>query len=288
MQQAFSKHTFKLRTPRSVDFQYYRTSCFDTYNWFKHYKLDSLLTCERDVNVNLVSEFYNNLHTSYGVNYRTRVAKRSLDFSYEILRSYLDWLPSNNDFVFYPNLTDELPPPFEHIRITSMHQFLFGHPRPDGPNAQITKFSSLELSAKNAALFKQAPHPTAVLVLASTTFEIKQAPHPTAVLVLASTTFEIKLDTALEKKVEPELSYGILTNPARVVPAQEKHVRFLEGTRYVPIKLAPSGFVLLKDLQPSKVEVLALSDTPTTAPPNAARTGVTSTRQQVSGSSAWL
>ncbi|KAG6525645.1 hypothetical protein ZIOFF_015610 [Zingiber officinale] len=95
----------------------------------------------------------------------------------------------------------------------------------------------------------------------------------------------MQLDTALEKKVEPELSYGILTNPARVVPAQEKHVRFLEGTRYVPIKLAPSGFVLLKDLQPSKVEVLALSDTPTTAPPNAARTGVTSTRQQVSGSS---
>ncbi|KAG6529514.1 hypothetical protein ZIOFF_011716 [Zingiber officinale] len=88
------------------------------------------------------------------------------------------------------------------------------------------------------------------------------------------------MDTALEKKVEPELSYGILTNPARVVPAQEKHVRFLEGTRYVPIKLAPSGFVLLKDLQPSKVEVLALCDTSTTAPPNAARTGVTSTRQR--------
>ncbi|XP_042460529.1 glycine-rich cell wall structural protein 1.8-like [Zingiber officinale] len=76
-----------------------------------------------------------------------------------------------------------------------------------------------------------------------------------------------ELDTALEKKVEPELSYGILTNPARVVPAQEKHVRFLEGTRYVPIKLAPSGFVLLKDLQPSKVEVsgssaMAVDDEP--------------------------
>ena len=175
MQQAFSKNTFKLITPRSVDLQYYRTSCFDTYNRFKHYKLDSLLTCERDINIGLVSEFYNNLHTSDGVNYRTRVAKRSLDFSYEILQSYLECLPSNNDFVFYPNLPDELPPPFEHISIASMHQFFFGRPRPDGPDAHITKFSSLELSAENAALFKVIIN--CLFPIASRALAILRPPH---------------------------------------------------------------------------------------------------------------
>lgn len=94
------------------------------------------------------------------------------------------------------------------------------------------------------------------------------------------------METAPEKKLEPELSYETLTNPARVVPAQEKYIRFLEGSRYVPVKLAPSGFVLLKDLQPSEAEVLTLSDALTTAPPNAAGTGAASTGQQGSGSSA--
>lgn len=58
-----------------------------------------------------------------------------------------------------------------------------------------------------------------------------------------------------------------------MVPAQEKYVRFLDGSRYVPVKLAPSGFVLLRDLQPTEAEVLALTDTPSTTP--AAGTGST-------------
>ncbi|KAG6524235.1 hypothetical protein ZIOFF_014141 [Zingiber officinale] len=108
----------------------------------------------QSVNVSLVSEFYNSLHTSDGINYRTRVVKRTLDFSYELLQSFLGCLPSTNDFVFYPTLPDELPPPFEHLSITSMHQFFFARPRPDGPDAHITNFSSLELSTENAAMFK--------------------------------------------------------------------------------------------------------------------------------------
>ncbi|XP_074564322.1 26S proteasome non-ATPase regulatory subunit 1 homolog B-like [Curcuma longa] len=96
----------------------------------------------------------------------------------------------------------------------------------------------------------------------------------------------MQVETAAEKKMEPELSYETLTNPARIVPAQEKYIRFLEGSRYIPVKLAPSGFVLLKDLQPSEAEVLTLSDALTTAPPNAAGTGAASTGQQGSGSSA--
>lgn len=65
-----------------------------------------------------------------------------------------------------------------------------------------------------------------------------------------------------EKKVEAEPSFELLTNPARVVPAQEKYIRFLVDSRYAPVKLASSGFVLLKDLRPSEPEVLSLTDTP--------------------------
>ncbi|XP_026412385.1 26S proteasome non-ATPase regulatory subunit 1 homolog A-like [Papaver somniferum] len=78
--------------------------------------------------------------------------------------------------------------------------------------------------------------------------------------------------SSVEKKVapEPESTFEILTNPARVVPAQEKYIKFLEDSRCSPVSLAPSGFVLLKDLQPEDVEVLSLhlTDTPSsiTAP----------------------
>ncbi|XP_077250441.1 26S proteasome non-ATPase regulatory subunit 1 homolog A-like [Tasmannia lanceolata] len=72
----------------------------------------------------------------------------------------------------------------------------------------------------------------------------------------------MQVDNPSEKKVEPEPSFEILTNPARVVPAQEKFVKFLEESRYVPIKPAPSGFVLLRDLRPTEPEVLVLTDAP--------------------------
>ncbi|XP_020220517.1 26S proteasome non-ATPase regulatory subunit 1 homolog A [Cajanus cajan] len=81
-----------------------------------------------------------------------------------------------------------------------------------------------------------------------------------------------------EKKSEPEASFEILTNPARVVPAQEKFIKFLQDSRYVPVKLAPSGFVLLKDLRPTEPEVLALTDTPssTTSAAGGSATGLQS------------
>ena len=68
-----------------------------------------------------------------------------------------------------------------------------------------------------------------------------------------------------EKKVEQEPNFEKLTNPARVVPAQEKFMKFLEGSRYMPVKLAPSGFVLLRDLRPEEPEVLSLTDGPSSA-----------------------
>ncbi|KAL5542574.1 hypothetical protein UlMin_010284 [Ulmus minor] len=75
----------------------------------------------------------------------------------------------------------------------------------------------------------------------------------------------MQVDTVPEKKTEPEPSFEILTNPARVVPAQEKYIKFLESSRYEPVKQAPSGFVLLRDLRPTEPEVLSLTDTPSSA-----------------------
>ena len=41
-----------------------------------------------------------------------------------------------------------------------------------------------------------------------------------------------KVDNATEKKApEPEATYQLLTNPARVIPAQEKFIKFLENSR---------------------------------------------------------
>ena len=70
-----------------------------------------------------------------------------------------------------------------------------------------------------------------------------------------------------------------------MIPAQEKFIRFIEGSRYVPVKPAPSGFILLRDLQPTEAEDLALTDAPSTV---AATTGNTAAAagQQGSGSSA--
>ena len=78
-----------------------------------------------------------------------------------------------------------------------------------------------------------------------------------------------------EKKPEPEASFEILTNLVRVVPAQEKFIKFLEESRYVPVKLSPSGFVLLKDLHPTEPEVLSLiyTSSSTASPLSGSATG---------------
>ncbi|XP_042487492.1 26S proteasome non-ATPase regulatory subunit 1 homolog A-like, partial [Macadamia integrifolia] len=91
----------------------------------------------------------------------------------------------------------------------------------------------------------------------------------------------MQVDSALEKKAESEPSFETLINPARVVPTQEKFIKFLEESRYVPVKLAPSGFVLLKDLRPTEPEVLSLTDTPSSV---ASSAGGSATAQQGSGS----
>ncbi|KAL9162060.1 hypothetical protein ABFS82_07G063500 [Erythranthe guttata] len=59
----------------------------------------------------------------------------------------------------------------------------------------------------------------------------------------------MQVDSSAEKKSDPEPSFEILDNPARVVPTQEKYIKFLEDSRYVPVKSAASGIVILKDLR---------------------------------------
>ncbi|KAJ7979655.1 26S proteasome non-ATPase regulatory subunit 1-like [Quillaja saponaria] len=93
----------------------------------------------------------------------------------------------------------------------------------------------------------------------------------------------MQVDSPPEKKSEPEPSFEILTNPARVVPGQERFIKFLEESRYVPVKLAPSGFVLLRDLRPTEPEVLSLTDTPSTT---ASAAGGSATGQQQGSASA--
>ncbi|XP_065862842.1 26S proteasome non-ATPase regulatory subunit 1 homolog A [Euphorbia lathyris] len=92
----------------------------------------------------------------------------------------------------------------------------------------------------------------------------------------------MQVDSQPEKKSEPEACFDILTNPARVVPAQEKFIKFMEESRYVPVKLAPSGFVLLRDLRPSEPEVLSLTDAPSSTAASPA--GGSATGQQGSAS----
>uniref|UniRef100_A0ACD5UEP0 Uncharacterized protein n=1 Tax=Avena sativa TaxID=4498 RepID=A0ACD5UEP0_AVESA len=79
----------------------------------------------------------------------------------------------------------------------------------------------------------------------------------------------MQVDSTAEKKApEPEPTFQILANPARVLPAQEKFIKFIEDSRYVPVRPAPSGFILLRDTQPTEPEELVLTDAPATVVSN--------------------
>lgn len=76
------------------------------------------------------------------------------------------------------------------------------------------------------------------------------------------------VEDGLEKKaVVAEPSSEVLNNPARVVPEQEKFIKFREDSRYTPLKLkrAPSGFVMLRDMTPSEPVELVSTDAPVSA-----------------------
>ena len=86
----------------------------------------------------------------------------------------------------------------------------------------------------------------------------------------SSTKFDTAMDVdggAEKKAAVAEPLSEVLHNPARVVPAQEKFIKFREDSRYAPLKLkrAPSGFVMLRDLNPSEPVELVSTDTPVAA-----------------------
>ncbi|KAL1188768.1 26S proteasome non-ATPase regulatory subunit 1 -like protein B [Cardamine amara subsp. amara] len=92
--------------------------------------------------------------------------------------------------------------------------------------------------------------------------------------------------TTVEKKAELEATFEILVNPARVVPSQEKYIKLMEESRYVPVKLAPSGFVLLRDLRPHEPEVLSLTNAPTSTASTAGGAAAAGQAQQATTTSA--
>jgi len=79
-----------------------------------------------------------------------------------------------------------------------------------------------------------------------------------------------------KKEKEEEATSETLHNPARVVPAQAKFIRFQEGlgVRYTPLKPAVSGIVMLKDLCPELPIELVEVSTPAAAATSAAPTPV--------------
>jgi 26S proteasome regulatory subunit N2 len=70
-----------------------------------------------------------------------------------------------------------------------------------------------------------------------------------------------------------EEAFTVLQNPARVVPAQERFIRFDDAGRYRPVKRAGAGVVMLKDTTPGEPEELVSRPAAPPAPAAAAPPG---------------
>ncbi|PPR82234.1 hypothetical protein GOBAR_AA38478 [Gossypium barbadense] len=120
---------------------------------------------------------------------------------------------------------------------------------------------SEEMNESGMTVLEMIPHKIkrgAAALARLKAYERIPATAPDALKVLRFQKGHKLVDGPPEKKAEPEPSSEILTNPARVVPAQEKFIKFLEDSQYAPVKLAPSGFVL-RDLHPNEPEALSLT-----------------------------
>ncbi|KAJ6828893.1 26S proteasome non-ATPase regulatory subunit 1-like protein A-like [Iris pallida] len=176
-------------------------------------------------------------------------------------------------------------PKFEFLSNAKPSLFEYPHPTSPPTSASAVKLPTAVLSTSAKARSRAKKDAEQKALEKSTTDDASTSSSSGKGLKSSEKNNDtMQVDSAVEKKVEVEPTFEILTNPARVVPAQEKFIRFLEGSRYVPVKLAPSGFVLLRDLQPSEAEVLALTDAPSSMVSPAS--GPTTTGQQGSASSA--
>ena len=71
-------------------------------------------------------------------------------------------------------------------------------------------------------------------------------------------------------KAAADATEELKENPTRVVPSQERHVQYLEGSRFTPIAggSRSAGIVLLKDNEPGKECQIVSIPVTTEAPAN--------------------
>lgn len=66
-----------------------------------------------------------------------------------------------------------------------------------------------------------------------------------------------KKDEKEEKKKEPEPSFEILSNPARILRQQLKVINLNDGSQYVPVKdLSIGGIIMVRNLKPGEEELV--------------------------------
>ena len=180
-------------------------------------------------------------------------------------------------------LNEELRmPKFDFISETKPS--LFGYPPSVAPPAATSavKLPTAVLSTSNRAKVRGAKRDAEAKAGKATVLESGATASSTKTDVSGSSaegpgdgdkesTFAVKDENAMDVEVEAEKkavvvepSSEVLSNPARVVPAQEKFIKFREDSRYAPLKLkrAPSGFVMLRDMTPSEPVELVSTDTP--------------------------
>ena len=184
------------------------------------------------------------------------------------------------------NLNEELwMPKFDFVSETK--PYLFGYPPSAVPPAATlaVKVPTAVLSTSNQAKVrgakKEADSVKAVgkaTVLeggapaSSSSTKVSSASHAEEVDKESSSVAKdenaMDIEGGVEKKaVAGEPSSEVLSNPAHVVPVQEKFIKFKEDSRYAPLKLKqdPLGFVMLRDMTPSEAVELVSADTPVSA-----------------------
>nr|CAB3482441.1 unnamed protein product [Digitaria exilis] len=151
-------------------------------------------------------------------------------------------------------------PKFEFL--SNAKPSLFDYPK---PTTQQTATASVKVPTAILSTYAKAKSRAKKDAESKAKEKAEVAPPPSEDASAASTSMQVDAAAAEKKGPEPEPQFQLLTNPARVIPTQEKFIKFLEDSRYEPVKTAPSGFVLLRDLKPTEAEELVLTDAPSTA-----------------------
>ncbi|CAL5003295.1 unnamed protein product [Urochloa decumbens] len=154
-------------------------------------------------------------------------------------------------------------PKFEFL--SNAKPSLFDYPK---PTTQQTATASVKVPTAILSTYAKAKSRAAKKDAESKAKEKAEVAPAAEEVSATSTSMQVDGAAAEKKAPEPEPTFQLLTNPARVIPAQEKFIKFLEESRYEPVKAAPSGFVLLRDLKPTEAEELVLTDAPSTAAAN--------------------